>query len=235
MLQKRFALPVSSTSTRSRKYKLHNLTLPKIVPASTHAKEDTALDKLVRRKASLTNILEYIRSLQESTGCGLVKRQRAKRQTLANRLYNPAERTLDRRYGTMAIQVPSRQPSQKNVANSRPVPGQPDRAERKLKYDHKVWQDNEAIIKVLEGYVAIERTRKKAVAAVKRKTDQAMDIFTQVTEAWDELIGQVEGMVEIDGDSSFNMQYAAYKIFADIFLLFRRTEKAIQVYKYAVR
>ncbi len=88
------------------------------------------------------------------------------------------------------------------------------------------------LLRVLEGYDAVERLRKTA-ANVLRTSGAAAECFDRLVDVWEKIIAKAESEYG-DSESMSLVRYASYKVHADIYLLFRRTDEAIQMYKYTV-
>ena len=182
---------------------------------------NTLVDKLARRRYSLTKLFEIIKPLQDCASCGFTKRISKK----------PASRKPTVAGFSPITQKPFRAILQRVPAII--VEGMPNQEKSTL--DHNTWMQISTIANALSDYVELEKIRKKAVAVLRKKGDTIIETFGQMLAVWNEIIERIVTFEDTKADvSGFNIQYAGYKILADIYLLFRKTEKAIQIYRYAV-
>ncbi len=226
----------------------HSLSISKTLMAAisghTIRQIQTKLQPLLRRTESLTTLCSFLRKKVDA--CPFKKRLKRKifptdRKSLVERTPSNKAAAALGRPGLVPFGRLLRQGSINNRSSKLLLPADPDEPPNKIqtrvilirnRMDEDLWRLRVDLLDILEAYDSVEQLRKLAIFALKKAVSPG-EIFELVVRAWRKVIYQAEEIFA-ESDAMLPICYAAYKLLADIHLLFRRTEEAIQMYKYAV-
>jgi len=208
--------------------------------------EGIMVNKLLRRKLSLTSIYENVQKTNGgfSPTCG--GKSSKKSSGFPERRISSLKMPLFSKKSGKLPDVSKIGVKQNNMTDV----NSPDRIPLEVHNNESM----SMIILILSLYAEIESKRKTALEVINEKGKAAIDVYNQLIDIWDDLLKSTSRFELLDETSpvspmhysendhsesatetaTFNLVYAAHKILADIFLLFRKTERAIQVYKYTV-
>jgi len=98
--------------------------------------------------------------------------------------------------------------------------------------DTEEWDRRTKLLEILQDYRDVEGKRKQALHCL-HKSATSTELYENTLNCWYDVIERSEEKYKFT-EHAFPILYAVYKVLADISLLFRRTEEAIQIYEYVL-